>query len=83
MMITRGRVNKDKAASGTLGNPITLLQPLIAGLYQFAPAVRIQVIHRMCSTGYDVDCYGAGHDTDATWHLIPPDYIHSAEDDYR
>jgi cyclophilin family peptidyl-prolyl cis-trans isomerase len=81
MTITRGRVNKDKTAPGTLGNLITLLQPLIAGFYQFAPAVRI--IHRMCSTGYDVDCYGGGHDPDPTWHLIPPDYIHSAEDDYR
>jgi len=81
MLITQGRVNIDKAPPRTLGNLITVLQPLIAGFYQFAPAVRIN--HRMCSTGYDVDCYGGGHDPDPTWHLIPPDYIHSAEEDYR
>jgi hypothetical protein len=81
MMITWGRVNIDKAPPGTLGNLIRVLQPLIAGFYQFAPVVCI--IHRMCSTGYDVECYGVGHDPDPTWHLIPPDYIHSAEEDYR
>jgi hypothetical protein len=37
----------------------------------------------MCSTGYDVDCYPGSHEADPTWHLIPPDYIGSAEDDYR
>ena len=80
-MITRGRVNIDKAPPRTLGNPITELRPLIAGSYQFAPAVRIK--QRMCSTGYDVDCYSGGHDPDPTWHLIPPDYIHSPEEEYR
>ncbi|XP_069687258.1 homeobox protein Nkx-2.5-like [Periplaneta americana] len=37
----------------------------------------------MCSTGYDVDCYAGAHDPDPTWHLIPPDYISSPEEDYR
>jgi hypothetical protein len=81
MAIRRGRVDTDKAAPGSLGNAITVLQPLIAGSYQFAPTAGL--IHTMCSTGYDVDCYTGSHDPDPTWHLIPPDYISSAEDDYR